>query len=236
MARKLTDRDLAYDHISQEWSAFIDDFDTRRRAEVLIQQFLRPHIAGKKVLDAGCGLGTFSHALSDFDPIRHVAIDIAPTLVERLRGELTTVDAKVADLMDLSATLGTELFDAVLCSEVIEHTPNPLRAIENLSKHVAPGGYLAISCPNQLWKWSLHIAQTLNIRKKYLGYENWLWGHQVRDQILRSGLEVVAATGIHLVPWQVVPKPFLRKMDRFMEKRSFGLAVNLAILARRPAK
>jgi 2-polyprenyl-3-methyl-5-hydroxy-6-metoxy-1,4-benzoquinol methylase len=233
MNRSLTDRDLAYDHIATEWRQFIDNFDTNRRAEVLLDEFLADRVAGRSVLDAGCGLGDLSRRLAALKPARHVAIDIAPALVEQLRSSLPNVDARVGDLLNLEPTLAGEQFDVVFSSEVIEHTPNPLLAIRNLSARVAPGGVLALSCPNAFWKWSLHIAEALRVRKKYLGYENWLWASRLRSEVEQSGLTIIRAEGIHLAPWQVVPKGILRQLDKSLRNCSFGWSVNHAILATR---
>jgi ubiquinone/menaquinone biosynthesis C-methylase UbiE len=37
--------------------------------------------------------------------------------------------------------------DAVLCTEVLEHVPDPLAAIKEFSRLVKPGGYLLITAP-----------------------------------------------------------------------------------------
>lgn len=41
-----------------------------------------------------------------------------------------------------------QTFDLIIMSDVIEHVNSPLRAIENLTKQLAPGGRLLITTPN----------------------------------------------------------------------------------------
>jgi SAM-dependent methyltransferase len=50
----------------------------------------------------------------------------------------------VCDLYDIPES---ELFDAVLCTEVIEHVTDPVRAVEKLVRLVKPGGYVIITAP-----------------------------------------------------------------------------------------
>lgn len=38
-------------------------------------------------------------------------------------------------------------FDAVLCTEVLEHVPDPIRAIEEMSRILKPGGIMMITAP-----------------------------------------------------------------------------------------
>jgi 2-polyprenyl-3-methyl-5-hydroxy-6-metoxy-1,4-benzoquinol methylase len=231
MSRHLNNRDLAYEQIAADWGSFMDNYDLRRRIEVLVHDFLGDRVAGKSVLDAGCGLGDFSQALAVLSPSRHVAVDISPSLVSALQHKMPTVDARVADLLDLPAALGQETFDLVVCSEVIEHTPDPLLAVRNLAAHVRPGGMLALSCPNALWKWSLYCAKTLGVRKKYLGYENWQWGRSLKGELRACGLRVVREEGVHLLPWHVCPKSVLRATDARLRRFTYGISVNLAVLA-----
>jgi SAM-dependent methyltransferase len=40
-----------------------------------------------------------------------------------------------------------ESFDAILCSEVFEHLPNPLKAIDEFSRLLKPGGKLIVTAP-----------------------------------------------------------------------------------------
>ena len=46
-------------------------------------------------------------------------------------------------------------FDAVLCSEVLEHIPNPTKAIDEFSRLLKPGGRLILTAPLASW---VHFA------------------------------------------------------------------------------
>jgi 2-polyprenyl-3-methyl-5-hydroxy-6-metoxy-1,4-benzoquinol methylase len=234
MNRPLTDKDLAYDRLSPSWEAVISDFDTRRRVAVLVRRLLSADkVSGKSCLDVGCGLGYFTAALLEFRPARMTAVDIAPSLVERLSRRLPSVVCRAADVLQLSEVLGDEQFDTVVCSEVIEHTPDPARAFAQLAARVAPGGYLALSCPNRRWKWLLHLANLFGLRRHYEGYENWVSPADLKRWVRDCGLELVRTVGIHTVPWHASPR-LTEFLDRRLENVNYSLSVNLAVLARRP--
>lgn len=50
----------------------------------------------------------------------------------------------VCDLLDIPED---KLYDAVLCTEVLEHVPDPVAALEKITRLVRPGGTLIITAP-----------------------------------------------------------------------------------------
>jgi 2-polyprenyl-3-methyl-5-hydroxy-6-metoxy-1,4-benzoquinol methylase len=233
MARHIAREDLAYDSIASTWDGFINNYDTNRRIEVLVHDFLgAERLKGKTCLEGGCGLGQFSLEMLKFGPARILAVDIAPKLVARLAARSSAIETRTADVLALSNTV-PESFDVVVSSEVIEHTPDPKAAVLSLLSRVASGGYLALSVPNRRWIWLLRLAQRMGLRKNYTGYENWVSPEDLKCWIEQEGFEVTRAEGIHLVPWQFLPKPLLRWLDRRLRRWSFRYALNLAILSKR---
>jgi 2-polyprenyl-3-methyl-5-hydroxy-6-metoxy-1,4-benzoquinol methylase len=236
MSRRLEAKDLAYDSIAEEWGSYISNFDTDRRIQVLVHDLLggSSSIAGKRVLEVGCGLGFFTRELLKWKPARLTSVDISPALVNKLAAAAPNVECLVADALDLDTALGDREFDIVLSSEVIEHTPDPRRAVAQMARHLAPGGRLVLSVPNRRWKWLLAIAQGLRMRKGYEGFENWVSPADLARWVEEDGLTPIAKTGVHTVPWHV--SHFLvERLDRALAPGNYSFAVNLAILAERPA-
>ncbi len=235
--RELTGCDLAYERLGPgSWAELISAYDTERRIRVLVDEFLGADcLRGRDVLEGGCGLGFFSRRIWAQAPARLVAVDLAPSMVAAVQHALPQAECLVADLLDLRPGLGSRLFDVVLSSDVIEHTPDPLRAVEALCRRVRPGGWLALSCPNRRWRWLLTVARLTGLRRHYQGYENWVAPRHLLRAIEGAGLQIVRKEGIHCLPWQVVPKRALRWLDDRLRARSYGLSINLAVLAKRDA-
>jgi SAM-dependent methyltransferase len=104
--------------------------------------------AGKRVLDAGCGLGYGTRMLRRAGAAEVVGVDIAAAAVEAARAdEEAGVRFEVGDVGDLDHPDGA--FDVVVCLEVIEHVPDQRRVIAELVRVLAPGGVLVISSPNR---------------------------------------------------------------------------------------
>jgi FkbM family methyltransferase len=81
-------------------------------------------------LDAGCGLGFFAQALSDYK-LKVVGIDGRQTNIDEARRRYPNLEFEQRDVEDSSvAALGS--FDFVLCFGLLYHLENPLRAIRHL--------------------------------------------------------------------------------------------------------
>ena len=234
MSRRLDAKDLAYDTIADSWGSYISNFDTDRRIKVLVHDLLgTATIPGKRVLEVGCGLGFFSRELLEWKPAKFTAVDIAPALVKKLAQAKPEAECLVADALDLGRALGDRQFDIILSSEVIEHTPNPARAVAEMAEHLAPGGRLVVSVPNRRWLWLLMLAQGLGMRKGYQGFENWVRPQDLTGWAERAGLVILKKTGIHSLPWHI-SHSFVERLDGRFGPRNYSFAVSIAILAQRP--
>ena len=100
-------------------------------------------LAGRSVLEAGCGAGRFTELLLQ-SGARVFATDLSRA-VEANRdncGRFTGHFVCQADLLRLPAA--DAAFDVVLCLGVLQHTPDPERSIAALAAKVKPGGWLVV--------------------------------------------------------------------------------------------
>jgi SAM-dependent methyltransferase len=126
---------------------------------------LRPH---DKVLDLGCGFGR--HA---FEAARRGASVVA---LDAGTDEVLGVAATFAAMVEAGELEGDSLhanvvqgdahklpfpdatFDRVICSEVLEHIPDDLSAMSELTRVLRPGGTMAVTVPRfgpELVNWAL---------------------------------------------------------------------------------
>jgi 2-polyprenyl-6-hydroxyphenyl methylase / 3-demethylubiquinone-9 3-methyltransferase len=111
----------------------------------------RTSLAGRRVLDVGCGGGLLSESLARAGA-QVTGIDLAPGMVEVARlhaaeGGLA-IDYRVASAEEL-AQAGPGQFDVITCMEMLEHVPDPAAMTATLVRLLAPGGALFVSTLNR---------------------------------------------------------------------------------------
>jgi SAM-dependent methyltransferase len=100
-------------------------------------------LAGKLVLDAGCGGGRYAR-LVGANGGRVLGVDLSAAVIKaaELCRDLPNVTIIQADLLDLS--LAPKSFDLVYSIGVLHHTPDPRKAFGQIANKVKPGGKLAV--------------------------------------------------------------------------------------------
>lgn len=162
MAEKASRPDDDYDNIrrsfSQEWGEGVFDYENfntwgwtlDQRKRVVASEFsLDPEeFAGKQLLDAGCGNGTLSAALTDLG-VKIVGLDLNDGLGLAYRNRTKySQGAKVGVQYVQGNVVYPPLkeghFDLVYSSGVIHHTPSSKRAFDTLARMTKKGGRLYV--------------------------------------------------------------------------------------------
>ena len=109
------------------------------------------HLAGKKVLDVGCGGGILAEAMAqrgaDVTGIDMGQANLNTAKLHALESGVN-VDYQCIAVEQLAEQQPAS-FDVVTCLEMLEHVPDPLSIIQACSKLVKPGGQVVFSTINR---------------------------------------------------------------------------------------
>lgn len=137
------ERVVALGHPSYVWRSGQD----RRLA--LIRRYAP--LEGRRILDVGCGIGTYVRKLREFSH-RVYGIDVEEG---RLRcGALSVPGLALAASEHLPFPDGA--FDLVLLNEVIEHVQDDAATLREACRVTATGGHIVIYAPNRLYPFETH--------------------------------------------------------------------------------
>lgn len=100
------------------------------------------------LVDVGCDGGTLTKFIADCaKPRRIIGYDINEASIEYARRTKPGIEFYVADARSLP--LGDGVADVVTMLEVLEHMPNPEKALSEAHRVLKPGGRLIILVPNE---------------------------------------------------------------------------------------
>lgn len=121
------------------------DFNERDRGH-WVEQVARSLPNGTRILDVGAGPCRYKHL---FTHCHYEAHDFAqyegtPTGVQAETWSYGKLDY-ISDIVAIPVPDAS--FDAILCTEVLEHVPYPIQALKEMSRILKPGGQLFVSAP-----------------------------------------------------------------------------------------
>jgi 2-polyprenyl-6-hydroxyphenyl methylase/3-demethylubiquinone-9 3-methyltransferase len=111
----------------------------------------RAPLAGKKVLDVGCGGGILSESMAKRGAeVTGIDMGEAPLQVARLHQLESGVEVDYRQMTaEALAAEAPASFDVVTCMEMLEHVPDPASVIRACMELVKPGGQLFFSTINR---------------------------------------------------------------------------------------
>jgi len=137
-------------------------------------------LKGKKLLDAGCGMGIYSGYFKEKEAIV-TGVDKSPELIEIAKKSYKGIKFFVCSLKDLHFN---KEFDIVFCCNVLMHITDYnewKQSLVNLKRAVKPGGKLIIinnfsnkiSSLHQVNRLEKQFSEILNLNKVY---DKPIWG------------------------------------------------------------
>jgi len=202
-----------FDDLASRWWDRNGEFAPLHRINPLRLGWIQQHaaLAGKRVLDVGCGGGILaeSMALAGADVL---GIDLAEASLAVAR--LHALDTGVTHDRDGGAnleyrTLSAEAcveelpasFDVVTCLEMLEHVPDPSSVVTACARLVKPGGHVFFSTINRNARSRLFaiVGAEYILRLLPRGtheYERFIRPSELDGHCRRSGLTLQAMTGL----------------------------------------
>ena len=161
-------------------------------------------LAGKKVLDIGCGGGILSEAMAAREA-NVKGIDMAELSLDIARMHLHETGLEV-DYQQITAEQIAQdqphQYDVVTCMELLEHVPDPASIIQSAAQLVKPDGCIVLSTLNRNIK-SFMLAivgaeYVMNMLPKGTHeYEKFLKPSELAQAARKAELEVTDITGMN---------------------------------------
>lgn len=153
-------------------------------------------MAGKKILDVGCGGGILTEALAKAGA-QATGIDLSLESIEVANLHASQQGLKVEyryENIEETASQHAGEFDAITCMEMLEHVPEPGKIIAACAKLLKPGGHAFFSTINRTPKALLfviiggeYILRLL--RRGTHTYSKFIRPHELKAWAQTSGLE-----------------------------------------------
>ncbi len=184
----------------------------KRRLDVLAA--LAAAAPGERVLEVGCGAG---HVLARFPQARRAGLDLSATMLGWARRRLgPTVPLYRGSADRLPFADGA--FAVVVCTEVLEHTPDPDTVLRELLRVAGPRGRVVVSVPNEkridAAKHALGRVPGLRALLRTLADEDNEWHlHRMDLPFLRR---MCAGVGrierVRALPWGLLPLRYAARL------------------------
>lgn len=131
----------------------VESFFHRNRRRVVIN-LIRLLSAGFPIVDAGCGTGLILQYL----PAGSIGIDINPRCLKRARKHAPQAMLIQGDLENMPIRGG--VFSTIVCTETLEHLPNPRKALDHFLRILNPLGLLIGSVPHRMFLWRFRVLSS----------------------------------------------------------------------------
>ncbi len=135
-------RRLGYAHVDTADVGTADRVWARLRRRRVVKNF-PPWISGGRLLDVGCATGRFLQQMAAVG-WRVSGIELDPEAAATAR--TVTPDVVVGDPAQVTLPRGS--FDLITAFHVVEHLPDPARALRNMLAWLAADGLMVVEVPN----------------------------------------------------------------------------------------
>lgn len=164
---------------------------------------IKPFI-GKKILEVGCGIGSFTRLLARGGQV--TAVDINPRFVRRLKEGIHLKTFKIS-VLDIEKLWLKSKFESIVCLNVLEHIENDVEALKNMSLMLRKESTLILLVPS-------HPILFGSLDEKVGHYRRYEL-KELTDKINRAGLIIKYSSHINrlgAIGWFINARIFRKKL------------------------
>jgi 2-polyprenyl-6-hydroxyphenyl methylase/3-demethylubiquinone-9 3-methyltransferase len=143
-----------FSDLAHRWWDPESEFRPLHQINPLRLDWIQSHVllAGKRVLDVGCGGGILADSMARKEA-QVLGIDLAVKALKvaqlhALEAQTPNIEYREVSVETLAAEQPAS-FDAVTCMEMLEHVPDPASVVQACGKLVKPGGWVFFSTINR---------------------------------------------------------------------------------------
>lgn len=205
-----------------------DGYFAQLRGASLFSSLLPGDLAGKRVLEIGCGLGAHTEALCRLGALV-TSIDLAPmsTKVNTRRLALKGLVAKVMEADAEHLPFADSHFDYVWSWGVIHHSPDTMQCAREIARVLKPGGGLGIMLyhRNSLYNWINVVFRYGILRGKLLTTSMQDLHNRYTDGKAQEGAPLSKYYTAREVREELFPGFEISQQIAFEQKRAFSFFV-----------
>jgi 2-polyprenyl-3-methyl-5-hydroxy-6-metoxy-1,4-benzoquinol methylase len=156
----------------------------------LVRRALSAGTVNQRVLDIGCCVGHLISGVRDAVPgVDYSALDCSQKAIEHAVRMYSGIDFLVANANHIPYP--PHHFDGVICANVWEHLPDPVRCLREIWRVLRPGGFLVISTPSRYRLYNLlRVIRGAPVSLMSPNHVTEYSVGQVKDQLRFAGFDV----------------------------------------------
>lgn len=200
-----------FSRLAAQWWDRDGEFKSLHDINPLRLDFIRRHgggLAGKRVLDVGCGGGILSEALAR-ESVQVLGIDMAEKSLQvaeshARRQGLENLSYRCISVEELAAEQPSS-YDVVTCMEMLEHVPDPASVIAACARLAKPDGTVFFSTLSRTAKSYLQAIVAAEyvlglVAKGTHDWQRFINPADLARLCRQAGLDVRAASGLTYNP------------------------------------
>lgn len=143
MDKELKDLKSIYEDVYSKGKESFFSFNTLDITQIIIDEV---DWNGRTVCEIGCGTGDTAYAIAKQNAQYVTAYDYSSEAIKIAKEkDYHNLEFQVGTISDISRN-----YDVLVMQEVLEHTENPFKVLNNLKSHLNPSGDIIITCPSFL--------------------------------------------------------------------------------------